>query len=567
MKKSSIYLANLLCIIAFCSPFLSIAQDCGCTHIIIPAKNSVTFDGQTQNPKVKPGDVLCFNATTVLERIIIKNIVGTKENPIIIKNCGGVAHIKGKDGATYGPILVQYSAHIKMTGTGDPASLYGIKVEGGANGISFSELTTDVEVENVEVCNTGFAGIMAKTDPTCAEPRSWRENFIMYNVHLHHNYIHDVKGEGFYVGNSFYVTGAPSTAACPIAGSTETFKKYAHIIDGVDIHDNIVKRAGCEGIQVGSAPKNCKIHDNVIDTSGIYPFALYQNNGLQIGNGTGGLVYNNFIRFSPGNGISCLGIGDNFLYNNIIIHSGATDSTSGSGIFMDEQATPDSVLGTGMKFINNTIINPKDNGIRIYNDRIANNLIYNNIIVQLGVSPKHIHKLNNNVKTVEKTNLLLTSFGNNLFEDVINDDYRIKTGSIASGSGTDVSSFGITFDNQNKTRLSNDIGAFATNLVTDIIDSPIAVFNPTSFYIYPNPVSESSESISFKFYLEKASLVSVQSFDLSGKHQPSIVNQEFKAGWNEYKILKSTLNSTKNALVFKLLIDGKATESKIVILE
>ncbi len=597
------FLLHLIGVIALVIPITTKAQTCAeCNYYITPAAGTVSFDGT----KVKPGEVVCFKSGIVLERIIIKNLVGTKEKPITIKNCGGVVKIVGKQGASYNTVLVQYSKHLKFTGTGDPKSLYGIKVEGGANGISFSELCTDIEVDHVEVTATGFAGIMAKTDPICQDARTWRENFTMYNVLLHHNYVHDIGGEGFYIGNSFYVVGAPGTAACSIADSTpkstvsaSTFKKYAHIIVGVDIYRNVVKRAGCEGIQVGSAPINCKIHDNIIDTSGINPFANFQNNGLQIGNGTGGSVYNNFIRFSPGNGISCLGIGDNILYNNIIIHSGSTDSsTYGSGIFMDEQAHHDTILGPGMIFVNNTIIDPLENGIRIYNDRLLKNVIQNNIVVHMKTAPTFVHKLDKNVIIDEKTNLYLASiptvvFEKNpttakdvrkgkyidhvkyviqsgLFESPKKTDYRIKAGSIAAGKGTSTVSLGITFDINNYTGTANDIGAFALGTPVyplSVLETKIKTNQENSFFVYPNPVAETVENITMKFNMGTAGFVSVQSFDTEGKLQDTFGPQFFNAGWNEWTTTKASNQATKGALVFKLVANGIAQDSQIVILK
>lgn len=497
IRMSTIYHSNrifFVVLIVACLVFSNLnAQNCGCTHVITTnSKSPVIWDAAIQTPAVTPGSVLCFMAGT-RARITLKNVIGTKENPIIIKNCGGLAIIEGEQGGTYTPFWIQNSKHLIVSGNGDTGFEYGIHVKGGSNGIAFDALTTNVEARYLEVSHTGFAGIMAKTDPECSKPATWRENFTMYDVKLHHNFVHDVEGEGFYVGNSFYVLGHPSTRSC-IFG-TDTIQKFAHVIDGVDIYNNLVLRTGCEGIQVGSAPRNCKIHDNIIDRTGLNPFANFQNNGLQIGNGTGGLVYNNFIRNSPGNGVSCLGIGDNFLFNNIIINSGDGTSTSNSAIFMDEQAHPDSVLGTGMKFVNNTIINPRENAFRIYNDRISNTLLENNLVVHLGTSPKYVQKLNNSVNVTELTNLYLNSIPAGLFVNASIDDYRIKPSSIAAGTGTNVSSLGITYDLNNFARTANDIGAFAVGspmliITKDTLVTSVTDFQQNTNFIYPNPVRD-----------------------------------------------------------------------------
>lgn len=482
---------KLLFLPLFLIAIASSAQDCGCTHYVVTtAKSPVIYDGALQVPPVGPGSVVCLQSE-IRGRLTLKNFVGTKENPVIVKNCDGLATIKGDSGATYTPFWFQGCKHLKLTGTGEEGRQYGILVQGGSNGIAFDALSSDIEAEHVEVSFTGFAGFMAKTDPECSKPAGWRENFTMYNVSLHDNYVHDVGGEGFYVGNSFYYTGHPSTKACVING--DTVQKFAHIIDGVDIYNNIVLRTGAEGIQVGSAPKNCKIHDNIIDGTGVSPFANFQNNGLQIGSGTGGLVYNNFIRNSPGNGISCLGIGDNFIFNNIIINSGDGTSSSNSAIFMDEQAHPDSILGSGMKVVNNTIINPRENAFRVYTDRLPTTLIQNNLVVHFGVNPKYVHKLNNSVNIVDKTNLYLNAIPTNLFKDPSTDDYRILLGSIAAGKGSDMLALGFDFDITNTARNAFDIGAFAINapklfLPMDSVVTGHIQNSKIEFSFYPNPV-------------------------------------------------------------------------------
>jgi hypothetical protein len=381
----------------------------------------------------------------------------------------------------------------------------------------------------------------------------------MYNISVHDNYVHDVEGEGFYIGNSFYVTGPASTSACVDGG--QTVQKKAHIIEGVKVYNNIVKRTGCEGIQVGSAPINCTIHDNIIDKTGLSPFANFQNNGLQIGNGTGGLVYNNFIRDVPGNGISCLGIGDNFMYNNVIINTGYGDpytgsTTYGSAIFMDEQAHDVSVLGSGMKVVNNTFINPTENALRVYNNRIPTTLIENNLTIKSGTKP-YVYKLNTDVNTVEITNLYFSSIPANLFEDAANDDYRIKVGSVAAGTGTNTAALGFTYDINNYARTTNDIGAFATGSPVFLIPNDAAL-NTTAvdpienspFLVYPNPVKSVLNIHNTKQNLPEQTTI----VDLNGKIIQTVLNSD--------KI--NVENLSKGAYIIEVLSEGKKYQNKFV---
>src|SRR5690606_18307460 len=126
-------------------------------------------------------------------------------------------------------------------------------------------------------------------------------------------------------------------------------------------------------IQVGCAIEGTEIYNNKIRNFGMANRA-HQNNGIQIGSGTGGLVYNNFIKDGYGNGMIIMGTGDNIIHNNIIVNAGS------HGIFCDERYTP----GEGFKFINNTILNPAKDGIRLYAELVPMNAVINNVIVNPG---------------------------------------------------------------------------------------------------------------------------------------------------------------------------------------
>lgn len=555
---SSVYISLCATLILFFStPVMS--QNCGCTHNLNPSATNTVFDGSTANPPVGPGSVVCLNAGK-FNRIILKNFIGTAQNPVVLKNCGGIADIELDASITASVLDIRTSRYLKISGLGQTGIQYGIKVHGGLDsGLTVGYLSSDVEIEGVEVYDKGFAGIMIKTDPSCANPATWRENFKMYNISVHHNYVHDVDGEGFYIGNSFYVTGPASTSAC-VVGS-ETLLKKAHIIEGVQVYNNIVKRTGCEGIQVGSAPINCTIHDNIIDKTGLSPFANYQNNGLQIGNGTGGLVYNNFIRDAPGNGISCLGIGDNFLYNNVIINTGygapyTGSTTYGSAIFMDEQAHEAAILGSGMKVVNNTVINPTENAFRVYNNRIANTLIQNNLVIKSGAKP-YVFKLDTDVVTVENTNLYYPTIPVGLFEDEANDDYRIKSGSTAAGTGTATTALGFNYDINNTIRTNNDLGAFATGSPVFLIPSDASLNvaeakkqENSPFLVYPNPVHSVLNIHSTKQNLPESTVV----YDINGK----IILKVFNSNTINVE------NLPKGIYSIEVISEGKKYRNKLV---
>lgn len=413
------------------SPADTIPLACESCTYVVPAGVEV-IDGKALG--LKAGDVIGLSSEIKYGSLIFKNLEGSPGNPIIIRNCGGTANIVATN--RWHAIRTEYSKHFRITG-GNADGFYGIRVQGGEMGIKLDGLSTNFEVDHVEVFKTGFAGIMAKTDPTC-DNKTIRGNFTMYDVFLHHNYVHDVGGEGFYIGNSFW---GGMTRDCGV--------RLPHEIKNLKIYSNVLKNTGWEAIQVGCAIEGTEIFDNTIHNYGTAN-KQYQNNGIQIGSGTGGLLYNNLIKNGPGNGIIMMGIGDNVTYNNIIVNAGS------NGIFADERYTP----GKGFMFINNTILSPKGDGIKLYTDEVEMNVVINNIIANPGTR-SHISA--SSAVSLTKSNNLLTETVDELH--LLNpgaDNYRLKPSSPAIDFGKDQAVFNIQQDFYKSPRLkgaSLDAGA------------------------------------------------------------------------------------------------------------
>jgi hypothetical protein len=191
----------LMFILVMSSSIMSIMAQCGCTFTLKsthPVRNE--FD-PSDMPGLKPGDVICLETGNWVS-MLFTDIVGAPGNPIIIQNCGGLVDISGD----FVGMQFAGSQYIKVTGTGDDNEDYGILVSSitnnGTNGIAILGKSSDIEIEHVEVSNTqtGGSGISAKTDPDCADTMTWRQNFVMKNILIHDNYIHDVGNEGLYIG-------------------------------------------------------------------------------------------------------------------------------------------------------------------------------------------------------------------------------------------------------------------------------------------------------------------------------------------------------------------------------
>jgi hypothetical protein len=419
--------------------------DCGCTYTVPVSTNTLTVDGQALG--LKPGAVICLKGGATYGNIIFKNIRGTALAPITIKNCGGTVNITGT--GKYFGIKTQLSSYLRITGGSTP-NTYGIKVNGGHHSVTLEYLTTNIEFDHVEVGFSGFSGIMAKTDPTCDNVTN-RGYFVMKDVKLHDNYVHDTAGEGFYVGHTFWNKGV--NLSCGV--------RYPHAMEGVKIYNNVVKNSGWEAIQVGSSPTGVDVYNNRIENYGT-KLVNQQNNGVQFGEGAPGKFYGNYIKGGSGHGLIVMGNPENFIHDNVIVNAG------GDGIFLEDRST-----GAGFKIINNTIINPKLNGIRLYTEMVAMNTVINNIVVNPGKyssytyprtgNDAYVYLLDKTVKIQTANNHFTRDITTMKFVSPSTFNYQLTSTSPVVNKGASISTYGITVDQALKPRLNGttyDIGAY-----------------------------------------------------------------------------------------------------------
>jgi hypothetical protein len=408
-----------------------------CTFVITATQS--TIDGAVLG--VKPGDVICLNAATKYNTLIFKNIIGTATQPVIITNCGGTVNI-----VVTKPWNLKTSncKFFRLTG-GNIDGAYGIKLSGSTgNGIILTDLSTNFEVDHMEVFNVGFAGIMAKTDPSCNDATN-RGFFTMRDVSFHDNYIHDTGGEGFYIGHTSY--GGFNLTACGI--------KFPHTIEGVDIYDNHVVRSGWDGIQLSCATKDAAVFNNVVEDYAVKNTAQQQN-GIILGSGTGGLCYGNFVNKGTGGGITVFGLGDNIIHDNVVLNAGE------KGMFCDERAS----VGPGFQFINNTIINPKTEGIAIYSETLPKNVCINNIVVNPGTYDKYKESsymlLLKNAPVISSNNYYTRTISAVKFVDPVKNNFKLQSTSPAVNKGKDILLYNIPTDfygAPRKNGIAYDIGA------------------------------------------------------------------------------------------------------------
>jgi hypothetical protein len=419
-----------------------IVECSSCTYTV--PSDATVVDGQTLG--IKPGDVICLKSDHAYKNIVFRNIVGSASDPVIITNCGGQIVTLNATGKGFA-IKTQQSKYFRITGgSGTP---HGINLNGGFQSLHLDMFSTNFEADHIEISNSGFAGIMAKTDPTC-DDATIRGNFIMRDISLHHNYVHDTAGEGFYIGHTFY-----------LGANTPCGTRLPHVIEGVKIYKNVVMNTGWDGIQVGSAPNGAKVYYNKVENYGVKN-EIYQNNGVQFGAGAPGEFYGNLVKDGPGAGLIILENAENFVHDNVFVNNG------GDAIFCDERTA----VGPGFKFINNTIINPGENGIRIYAEKVPMNIVFNNIIVNPGkystyTYPRtgddaYVFLLSKTVKAEISNNHTTNDINSLKFADAGAHDYRLSNSSPVIDKGKDIKSYNIELDFQQLPRLKGaayDIGA------------------------------------------------------------------------------------------------------------
>lgn len=442
MKKLSLVIFILL---LFSFSWNGMSQ---CT-IEIPVEDVVI-----EGTNINPGDVVCLLAGNK-DYLLFRDLQGTAAQPITIINKNGAVVINTNH--VYG-IKFDNCKHIIFSGTGASGIDYGFQIQrvendNGGAGMSVDNMSTNIEIEFIEVSNTSIGGIYAKTEPYQGDCDNLitRDKFTMYDLKIHDCYIHDIADEGFYIGSSKY-TGQTIYACDDVV-------VLPHVIEGVEIYNNIVENTGWDGIQVSSSPVDCNIYNNIIryDSQEEYP---YQMSGILIGGGSICDCYNNQIYDGKGDGIDILGLGNMKIFNNLIVRAGRSYKPGNindqkHGIWVGEVET---LFGAEFEIYNNTIISPKSFGIKYTNQEAQMVYIKNNIITEPGQLPysndAYVHiDFNISPSKVQASNNFIAPYNNTLkFLDFNNNDFDLKPNSPAVNIGTSLTYEGVTFDIENRSR-------------------------------------------------------------------------------------------------------------------
>ncbi len=466
------YILRLTIVVFIVAPIKLVGQSKSFTI----ARETTNVDAKALN--VMPGDTIYLEAGT-RRYMRISNVVGDSANYVIITNKLGEVIFENDD--FYFGLVLSNCKYFRLTGDVVNDESFGIRIlktGKGASGLSLSELSTNYEVDHIEIANTGFAGIFAFSQPTC-DLTANRGNFEQHNTIFRNNYIHDTYGEGMYIGHSFY-TGY--TLTC----NNSPLLVYPHEIKGLKVYNNNIENCGFDGIQVCCAVEDAEIHHNIIRNYGTGMLEM-QHSGIQIGAGSKVRCYNNAIIKGSGTGIMMLGMADSYIYNNLIVNAGLNFFPTNKdlrvfGIFVDDRYT---LPNTSHYILNNTIINTKTDGIRFLSSISRKNLIANNLIVNPGFecqySPpdfKYIY-LNDAVDVLIKSNLLTNYHGQKVYSEDIDQIISLVHDLPVINKGIDVKQYGVLTDfSENFRDSSPSIGAFELN---DSIGQNVQIKNEIKF--------------------------------------------------------------------------------------
>ncbi len=361
---------------------------------------SVSVVSPATCPGLKPGDTV-FVESGYRGALQIRDLHGTDGNPIKIINQGGAVDIDA--GGGWVGIWIRNSDHLTITGTGS-GNEYGFVVHDVSNTAVFGqEKTGYLDIDHVEVHGSAIGMSVKTVNDINADP-VLRGEWVQHNTTIHHCYVHDISGEAMYIGSSSWQSGVEPE------------------LDGVYIYDNLITNIGYECIQVGSAPDNVEVHDNLcvnasLSTDGSPPTGANSATAFIINHGTTGDWYSNRIINAGGRGIYSQGTGNYDIYNNLIANTGIKgwDGIS-DGITV--------VTGGDGTIRFNTIVDAKNDGIDVTGDPS----VRDNIIAGYGSSAVRGGNAFNNLASV--------SLGTIGFVNPDLDDFHLLPGSPAVDSGS-----------------------------------------------------------------------------------------------------------------------------------
>jgi hypothetical protein len=303
----------------------------------------------TDGANYSPGDTICLEpGRRQLQHF--KHLHGEPGAPITITNCPEGQVLIGTEhyyGFTFDSV-----SYVEISGSGSSDYEFGIWVDGTAAGVGVGVggLSHHVEIHHLRISGINFAGIMVKKDFGGDPPIPYP---VFDGLSIHHNWIHDVGGEGMYLGET---------------------KSPGMIFKNVDVSYNLLQRTGWDLLQIANMVENINIHHNILLDGGVSQEPLHQN-GFQIGDNSGDIrFHHNIIKRVAANHLILMGSGTTTIDSNYF------EFTSGDrSLFMDHRSFVDT--GAVITIRDNYFHSPQTPEYwRVYNDlnqiRFSGNTLY-----------------------------------------------------------------------------------------------------------------------------------------------------------------------------------------------
>lgn len=388
-----------------------------------------TWDGVSNG--VQAGDIIEIEGGS-RGALRLNNIIGASGNHVIIRSDPTqqvvIANATSQD--SFFTFVIDDSKYFTLDGSTTLGETYGFKVTTTANGdnpTSYLQIwgtCTDYELGYVEIdgqwlpngSGLGQGGIgLQHNDHAIVFGSQWREN-----IRVHHFYVHDILGEGMYLGPNY-----PNNAAA---------------LRNIELNNNIVWDCGRDNIQLKSAIEGTNsIHHNDCRRSGLRTDETIagQQDGISCFEGYAS-IYNNYVEAAGEVGIRMntnkrpntfgpFPVQD--IYNNVIWKTGVAStavSQPGDGIRIDVSS---GMALLGANTYQNTIVTTENNGIWHTGFVLAAD-VRDNIVCDWGnndiTTPAAVTETNNRTGTIASQNFANAGGG----------DFHLTASSPARNSGS-----------------------------------------------------------------------------------------------------------------------------------